>query len=234
MDILHQLEADLSAVLRQLNDDSNVKQVSDQSKDILAKHQSTLSCLSLNCNSEEAASMAESQARISGLSRDISHRLIGIKHQQQRAQLGINRQPAQVDNKGASGYTADTLATDIAQRLKTLDTELFDQVTLSGANVASMERSARSVQALNKRYRDFHSVSGESKRLVQRHVAKKKRDVMMMKGAIAVFGLVCLFVFMRRMPLVWLVMRLLYRCAPMLFAHRRRPPMNNPDIPPEL
>lgn len=108
---------------------------------------------------------------------------------------------------------SDTFAADLTARLTSLSTSLRYQVDASSHNVASMERSVASVRSLTSKYSDFANVSQESRRLVRRHGEKRRRDVKVMKGAVAVFLVVCLYVFLRRLPLIGFLLRTLYKAV---------------------
>jgi hypothetical protein len=209
MDELLELEAALSTLIKTVSTEpqthhsltTHTSSLKDLVKRYLAKSQEARAT-----TAHSSTELVESQERFRALQADY-HRAVTTA---QRASIGATTR-ARPPTKPPTSDPADSYAADITTQLQALNQNMKGHVDTSAQNVAVLERSVQSVRTLAGRYKAFEEVSGVSRRLVGRHAAKKRRDLMAMKAAIAVFLLVCLVIVVIRLRVFFLLVRLLIR-----------------------
>ena len=148
------------------------------------------------------------------------------QHQTSLHALLVKNKRSAISRKGNGTKTAystpaDSYAADISTKLVELNDAMAGRLQASERHLQGMERSVKAIDQVASRYRDFGKVSEQSKRLVAKQAEKRRRDVMMMKAAIAVFAIVCLFIFVKRTRILVWIFRLLWAVIASVF--RKRP-----------
>ena len=183
---------------------------------------------SLAIAAHDSATLEElerAEADVRKLQLDSHHVLVEAKRRAAKAALLGTRTASP---KAAS--TGEALAEDVSDQLSRLDQSLRAQVDLSSRNVSVTERSVKTLSEVRHRYSEFSEINRHSQRLVKRYKEKKQREHMMIMAAFGVFMVVCLYVFLRRMPLLSLLLRLIFRTGSIVFTRRPAPPVNNNPV----
>jgi hypothetical protein len=223
------LEAQLASALKGLRtgDGADLQAASNSIKQIAlahaAKAQEARAAALLRNDPVSLHEVKTSSERLAALQTEAHHLLIASRNKHARRAVLT---PSEQQSSRRGNDPSDSYAADITSRLSDLNARIVGHVDASQSSLQSLERSARSIKTLSTRYKDFGAVSVESRRLVSRHAAKKKRDLLLMQAAVGLFFAICLFIFLKRLPFLLFVLRLLNRFAKRLL----RPEKTVPDV----